>query len=152
MPHKKDKKKSGSFSADDLILPLVPLKLAMKKILKDRGITPPDNLKELAHVFYDKVVKAHKSTFEPIDHIEPVMTLTAIVTAIIKFIKDLKKKKESGQKLDKSEQKILDTTEKLVSEGEETVKGFIKDEATFELGKIAPLLILAFVAILLLKK
>lgn len=117
-----------------------PFRGAMLKGLEAagvRGYTKNTPLPDLAKAFIKFVVKRERpdlvppeleDTFER-DTIEPV-TISAIVTAIIAFIKGLKKKKEDGQPLTKSQKAIVDVAETV----EDRAYEIADEEVSFQLG------------------
>lgn len=124
--------------------PLLPFRAAMKLILRSKGVKPKDKIDELSQQFYKIVIK--KENYSEIEHIEPTI-ISAIVTAVLAYFKNLKKKKEEGKELTESEKKALDVAEKSV----DTVVRNIKEEAKAEIREksFTPLLITAAVSVVL---
>lgn len=141
---------------------LGPLMPVMGKALRSKGVnTKGMGLAEMSKQFYNKIVKPQSGdTYEVIewdtdvDYIDPV-TITALVSAVIGFIKRLKKKKQEGAKL-------TPTQEKIVSGSDAVIDG-IKYEAEvqsaesigrtlFMDNKIIVIVVLAVVALMIFKK
>lgn len=160
------KKKSGSgagrvIGQNVAILPaLIPVKIftpAMKKALKDKGITPPKAPIDLIRSFYENIVKpsmpkAKKGSFESYydDSIDPITgaAISGVVKAILDYFKRLKEKKKQAENeiakgqaptepLTPAEEKLLKGAEQAVATGTEIAK----EEAQFTIGKYVPWLI-----------
>jgi len=109
--------------------PLLPFKLAMKKILKSKGVdTSGDTINEIVQKFYHVVIQK-KGNFEvhSYEHLSPSVVST-IIKAVINFFKSLKARKESGAPLSRAEEKALDYAEKATSEAVQEVKREAKVE------------------------
>ena len=147
------------------ILPaLIPVKIftpAMKKALKDKGITPPKAPIDLVRSFYDNIVKPSmpkkKGNLESLDPIS-ASAITGIVKAILDYFKRLKEKKKKAEDevakgqaptepLTPAEEKILKGAETAVATGVEVAK----EEAQFQIGKYVPYLIAGVGGFFLLK-
>jgi hypothetical protein len=113
--------------------PLVVLKPVMKSALQKKGIKyKSDSVEDLAEAFHTAIVKKqpYKANYSyEVNNLDPFL-VTTIVTAIIDFIKNLKKKKEDGIALTNEEQIILNEAEKVAA----TVTDYAKDEAKFQVG------------------
>jgi hypothetical protein len=128
---------------------LVPLAIfipVMKKALKDKKITPKKAPIDLVKQFYEEIVTKSKENLE-IDHmaVAAAVSIETIVQAILKYFKKLKEKKDKANAEiaagKKPSNPLTPTEEKIVEGGEAAVnsaKGYAKDEATFQLGKVAP--------------
>ena len=117
-----------------VLAPLQPLKpvmiLALKKKGKTHSVKTP--LSIIARDFYNTYV-APKSGFEEIPEMDNAVGAvgSAVVGAIIDYIKNLKKKKEEGKPLSKTEGQIVTGTEKV----EAKIATKAKEEAAAEVGR-----------------
>jgi hypothetical protein len=124
-----------------VLLPLQPLRGVMIKGLKKEGVNASKTtpIIDLANLFYKHVVRKNNSSFEEIDlnNLSDydgdnfVVSISAIVSGIIAFIKGVKKKKASGTPLTKAEEIIVEGTEAVEAKIEESAK----DEAASEIGE-----------------
>jgi hypothetical protein len=141
---------------------LGPLMPVMAAALRKKGVaTKKMGLAEMTKQFYNKIVKPQSGNtyetldFDPeVDYIDPV-TVTALVSAVIGFIKRLKKKKQEGAKLTPTQEKIVEGSDKVIEEikYESEVQGAEKmGRAIFMDNKVLILVAVAVVALLLLKK
>lgn len=118
---------------------LLPFKIAMQNILKQKNVTPKKDMSDLAQQFYNIVIQK-KSTFDIYqpEHIAPAIA-AGIVSAIVKFFTQLKKKKEQAEAekeagkepsepLTQTEEKALNLAEASVSEVVEQAKETAKEE------------------------
>jgi len=122
-------KKIAKKAASVPFAPLLPFKLAMKKILKAKGVdTRGDSINEIVQKFYNVIIQK-KGNYEvyAYEHIAPA-AIGAIIQAVISFFKGLKKKKESGAPMSKAEEKALDYAEAATSEAVQEVKREAKME------------------------
>ena len=134
--------------------PLIPFKIAMRAILKSKGVETSDDITEISQKFYNVVIRK-KANYEiyNYEHLSPAV-VSAIIAAVIDYFKSLKKKKERGEKLTEAEEKALKVAEEatatVVAEVEEQAKSQIMSKT------YVPIIIIALVAIvlvfLLLKK
>lgn len=110
----KIKQLGGKAAGAALFAPLLPFKLAMKQILKAKGIEPKSNIGDLAQQFKSVIIDK-KGTYElePYEHLAPSI-VAAIISGILGFFKDLKRRKEAGEPLSDAEHKALDSAEKAV--------------------------------------
>lgn len=112
-----------------VLLPLQPLRPVMIKGLKKEGIKADNKtqLVDLANLFYKHVVRKQDKSFEEIDlnnlddHAVGA-ALSAVVTGIISFIKNIKKKKAEGKALTKMEEVIASGTEEVETQIETGAK------------------------------
>jgi hypothetical protein len=132
------RKKLKGLASRALLAPLVPLKGVMVRALKNKGIAMSKKtpINTLAKEFYNKVVVKHSGgNFEEVhfdedlDHVAGA-TLSAIASAIVTFIKGLKKKKEEGEPLSKTENIVVSGTEAV----EQKIQEKAKEEAAKEVG------------------
>ena len=93
--------------------PLAPFRKPMQKALRRAGVAnPPRKLRDLAPMFFKKIVK--RNSYEVSDNVEPV-TVTAIISAIIAFFKNMKNRKEQGQPLPPIGEIVADGAQKVTS-------------------------------------
>lgn len=111
------------------LLPLLPLLPMMKKTLKQKGVRTGNTPLEITNAFYTNVVKKTDHLNPDIDLLEIdskdhlAVAIGAVVSAIIAFVKGIKKKKASGETLSKIEQTIAtgtDIAEKVLNEKAQT--------------------------------
>lgn len=158
-----------------LLAPLLPFKGAMKKALKKKGISPPNDLPALASKFYQVVIQK-KSNFEycyeledDLNHVDPVVT-PMIITAIVGFIKQILGAKLEGKKLTAEEQEIAEqvetdtrnlVTEQTTQDGTTAPDGNAPTSGGggggifaggFDIGKFLPIILIAVVGLVVLKK
>ncbi len=122
-------KKIGSVAGSAVLLPLLPLKPLIKKILKQKKLSTAGSLKDLVNRFYNGVVKKHPAgknydniDLDNYDDENSVDAIGLVVGAIIDFIKQIKKKKESGAKMTKEEETIIAGTDKVTKKLSEKAK------------------------------
>lgn len=89
------------------VAPLIPYFPLMKAIMKKRGVTIPRDPDELVKSFYQNIIKKGIKN----DSIEPV-TITLIVTAVISFFTQMKKKRDE-EKASEEEKKIADKADEV---------------------------------------
>lgn len=148
---------------------LAPISPVLKAGLRARGLSTSGTLQEVAIRFYNEVVRKNSydefNTFgsfydnveqaqEPevkINNIEPA-TISIIVTAIVSFVKKLKAKKEQGEPLTKTQQKIVDTSDTLNKEIEEVAKDEIEMRITDGIKKYWWVAVVGIVAFMYTKK
>ena len=115
---------------EDRYAKLKPLVPVLKGALKDKGIYPPDGLSELAQLFYNVFIAQEGTDMQPMnfDTIDPAWKShldSSIVDAIVAYANDLANRKQSGEVLGKTADKIATTTievkEKLAEKAEEQV-------------------------------
>ncbi len=141
---------------------LLPLRPVLRKAVERKGVsTKKMKIDELAKQFYNLVVvKESKGTYELVDYdpdtdnIDPI-TITAVVSAIVGFVKSLKRQKDEGKELTPAQESIADGVEKvqdkLIYEAKvEGAEGIGK--TLFMDGKIWLILGAAVVVLILLKK
>lgn len=136
-------------AADVPFAPLLPFKLAMKKILKGKGVsTDGDTIVEVVQKFYN-VILQKKANYEiqSYEHIAPA-AVSAIIAAVIDYFKSLKRKKESGEKLTETEEKALNTAEEATAAAISEVKEQAKTEVMSK--TYLPIIGIALAAIVLL--
>jgi len=142
-------KKIVKKAADLPFAPLLPFKLAMKKILKEKGVdTQGDTIVEVAQKFYNVVI-LKKSNYEihAYEHLAPA-AISAIIAAVIDFFKTLKKKKDNGENLSPAEEKALKTAEEATAAAVSEVKEQAKVEVMSK--SYLPIIGIALAAIVLL--
>lgn len=99
-------------------LPLVVFKPMMVAILKKKGesVDMSSSMSRIAPLFYDRVIlKKNKISYESYESLDPV-SITALVSAILSFIKGLETSKESGKSLNAEEQEILDMSKNIAND------------------------------------
>ena len=127
--------------------PLLPFKVAMRAVLRSKGVETSDDITEISQKFYNVVIQK-KANYEiqSFEHLAPSV-VSAIIAAVIDFFKGLKKKKERGEKLTEAEEKALklaeEATAEVVSEVKEQAKSQIMSKT------YVPIIIIALVAIIL---
>lgn len=107
---------------------LMPLKVGMVHMLKAKGFTDiPKSLPKIALMFYNVIIKKGSSTntYE-LNTIDPV-TLTAIITAILTFFKQVKEKRDRGETIPAWQDDAIDKVEREVERIRE-------QETTFAIG------------------
>jgi len=87
-------KKVGAVAADAALIPIFPLILTMKKMLKDKGVQYPNDNTGVVKAFHQTFVKPRKS-FDA-QRANLVDDIVSIVKDIIGFFADAKKKKDAG--------------------------------------------------------
>lgn len=141
---------------------LGPLMPVMGKALRSKGVnTKGMGLAEMSKQFYNKIVVKQSGDmyeeliYDPdVDYIDPV-TITALVSAVIGFIKRLKKKKEEGATLTPTQEKIVSGSDAVMEniKYEAEVQGAESIGRTlFMDNKIIVIVVIAAVAFFLLKK
>lgn len=88
-------KKVGAVAADAALIPIFPLLLAMKKMLKDKGIQHPSDNTGTVKAFHQTFIKPRKSFDAQRSNL--IDDVFSIVKDIIKFFADSKKKKDAGK-------------------------------------------------------
>ena len=132
------KKEIGTIAGAAALLPLLPLKPMMIKILNKKGVKRGNTLKDVANAFYNNVIKPHPiakaNTFDYPEHDLDNYTenniidvAIDIVEQIISFIKSLKAKAAKGGLLTDIEKDIVggsdDALAKIDKKKGEGVKG-----------------------------
>ena len=127
--------------------PLIPFKIAMRAILKSKGVETSDDITEISQKFYNVIIQK-KANYEiqSYEHLSPSV-ISAIIAAVIDYFKSLKKKRERGEKLTEAEEKAL----KLAEEATAEVVSEVKEEAKSQIMSktYVPIIIIALVAIVL---
>lgn len=93
-------KKVGAVAGDAALIPIFPLILTMKKMLKDKGVKHPSDNTGTVKAFHQTFVKPKKSFDAQRSNL--IEDITSIVKDIITFFKEAKKRKDAG-KADKEE-------------------------------------------------
>jgi len=93
-------KKVGAVAGDAALIPIFPLILTMKKMLKDKGVKHPSDNTGTVKAFHQTFVKPRKSFDAQRSNL--IEDITSIVKDIITFFKEAKKRKDAG-KADKEE-------------------------------------------------
>ena len=144
---KKDLKKIGKgIKSVEQFVVLEPFKNMMKKQLDARKIAHTSKLSDIASKFFKEIVKG-KNHFEMQNLGEDIAV--GIVQEIIDWIKGVKKKKDSGQKLSPAEEAVLNDANTVATQ----TKGFIKGQTENKVGSFVTdnwVLIAAVVLLLLL--
>lgn len=142
-------KKVGSIIADKAqdvpFQPLLPLKPVMMAALKLKGLSTSGSIREVALRFYDNIVKRNNfdegslddrypTISEPVyqnytdpDNFDPA-TVTAIVSAIIGYVKKVKEKKAAGEKLTKTQEAVNRVTDEVEQRYDEAKTEAVRDE------------------------
>ncbi|MFA5297627.1 MAG: hypothetical protein WC389_05400 [Lutibacter sp.] len=134
---KKAGKVVGKGAVLSALLPILPLVPMMRKSLEKKGVkTKKGQPLETLNLFYKNVVQGKQGNWEAIDLLETpednlAPVIGVVVSAVISFIKALKKKKADGKTLTKTEQVIVDGTE----EAEKQIIEKAKEEAAGGVGK-----------------
>lgn len=105
-------KKVGAVAGDAALIPIFPLLLAMKKMLKDKGIKHPSDNTGTVKAFHQTFIKPRKSFDAQRSNL--IDDVFSIVKDIIKFFGDAKKKKDAG-KADKEELKAVELANKIAT-------------------------------------
>lgn len=144
---------------------LAPFKGAMKKALKSKGVPYKDSMKDIATKFVDHVIKKNPAyehslasfqsyealqnvrevedlgnladNYEKVDNLAP-MAVAAIITAVISFFDNLKKKKESGVPMSETEETMYKMSQEAAKNADELIRqeqqkavgGFVLDNKT----------------------
>lgn len=117
-------------AANDKYAKLRPLVNVLKSALKDKGVYPPDSLPELVEVFYNTfIAQAQTETpplnFEGMDAITKSHLDESLVDAIVTYANGLAQRKQAGETLSKTQDKIanatLDVKDKLAEKAEKQV-------------------------------
>lgn len=145
---------------------LIPVAPQMRAALRLNGITPPKDLEKLGRTFYDNIVKvntlesqvandrhgfAHFAETNHVNHIAPI-AIEAIISAILSLISGIKKKKEQGMELNKTEKVIDNVSESAETMAEEAAANEVEETIGETIVKYLPWIVGAIVAIILLKK
>lgn len=128
----------GSVASKAVWVPLLPVKAAMVKMLKNKGVSvsKKDNMPKIANLFYNNIVK--KDSFEhehfdydlsQVDHVAPV-AVGVIISAVLDYFKKSKEKKDQGGELSKTEE----IAAKAAEQAQKKVKEEVEDEAKFKVG------------------
>jgi hypothetical protein len=129
-----------------VLLPLQPLKPMMVKALKKQGVSASlkTPLIDVANLFYKNVVRKNNSSFEDIDlnnldlqddHVIGA-AIGAVVSGIIAFVKGIKKKKASGEKLNLGEE-LIETETAVIEAQIASKEGEPVTDENGELGSIS---------------
>lgn len=132
-------KKIGKTAIQPALLPLIPLKPVMKKALEKKGKKAPQKMLDLVNAFYNEIVKqSNYDYYENIDLLDipegtdyAAVAISTVVSAVLGFIKSLKKKKAEGGALTPLEDTILKGTEQT----EEKIREEAKSEAAQTVGE-----------------
>lgn len=160
MAKKKGKKKKGIFkkiikglvigASLPFLAPLLLLKPAMIKALKTKGHTPAKNFKDLVVQFHSVIIKKEPKKFDFVD--TAVSLVKKIVPFVITYFKELKNKKDKGEKLTENEEKTLSAVGEVadkISEGAQDVKEEKIGEGVM---KYLPLIAIAGILFFVLRK
>lgn len=140
----------------------------MRTILKTRGIAAPSNLEDLAKTFYMEVVK--KNSFDEqyyfqrdnaafidyeqhnnADNFAPP-AISAIISAIVSYIKNLRARKEAGVPLTPTQEKVVQLSHEADKKAEEIKDDEVKREVGSFFTDYWWVLLLAVVGFVYLKK
>ncbi len=114
---------------------LIPFKALMQKTLRAKGINPSNNLTDLAKQFFQYIVRRNSydevkyltngtgmaidTEFENLhgidvtrDSVDPV-TMTAIISAVVKYVKGVIDKKKKGDPMTPTQKKVADLGEEI---------------------------------------
>jgi len=119
------KKEIGTVAGAAALLPLLPLKPMMKKLLNKKGIKYSNKLKDISNKFYNEVIKKHPSAYDDFEYPQHdldnytenniIDVAIEIVEEIIKFIKGIKDKASKGTLLTDIEKDVLDGSNDAVN-------------------------------------
>jgi len=108
------------------LLPLLPLKPVIIKLLKARGVnTSGMDMIALAQSFYTTIVKGGKSyegyempDINVYEHTRDnwIMAVIPLVTAIVKWVAGMKKKKAAGEELTPTEEVVVTAADTIIEE------------------------------------
>ena len=101
--------------------PAIPFKNAMRRAIEKRGKKAPKKMSDLIRSFYDNVVKKSNFEGEDLEHVDPV-TIGAIVGAVVRFFKNMRDKKKSGEKLNDEQNDFADTVEEVAKTAQEIIE------------------------------
>lgn len=125
-------------ASSTILLPVLPLMPMMKRTLKKKGVSVGKNPLDIVNAFYKNVVKKSKDggNYEDIDLLDVdednlAPAIAAVVSGVIAFIKGIKKKKQSGEKLTVVENVIASGTE----EAETQLKAKAQEETAQVVGQ-----------------
>lgn len=128
----------GTAAERAALAPLVPLKPVMVKMLTNKGIrvSTRDPILKIAELFYNNIVrKSNKFLGEvDFDNLEDHaigIAINAVVTAIVDFIKQSKRKRDEGKELTKTEQVLVTGVDLVQAKIEEKAR----EEAAQEVGQ-----------------
>lgn len=146
---------------------LLPLKPQMRAALKFKGITPPDEIGELAQSFYNNVVKrssfdsavdndrdgfAHFAEVERSNFVLSAAAISTVVAGIVEFISSIKKKKEEGKALSKTETVINDVSTTAENAINDKVENDVNQEIGATIIKYLPWVVGVIVLLFVAKK
>lgn len=144
-------KKTGGFIVDTtLFLPMLPFKNAMKSALKDNGFAAPNDNSELLASFAKNILgkKFYDDDYDK-NELAPVL-IPSLIQATISFFKMIKAKKDNGEKLSKTEAKLVEIADKGVEEFkgaaiekvDNSIGSFIRKHGIKIVGGIAVIIVL----------
>jgi|WetSurMetagenome_2_1015567.scaffolds.fasta_scaffold02016_9 hypothetical protein len=141
-------------TATTMLAPLLPLMPLMTKELKKKKVSFKKTPLGIAEAFYKNVVQKHSKAngFDSYDNIEGLDSLmqyglsnfednivegivSGLVKGIIEFIKNAKKKKESGQTVSKTEEAVIEATDKVIEKATDEIKTGVKEKAAQTVGE-----------------
>lgn len=132
--------------------PLLPFAVAMRIILTGKGKTPETKFERLCQQFYSVVIEK-KENYEltNTEHLAPAI-VTAIISGVLGYFSELKKRKKDGVTLSKGEEQALNIAEKTTDEVMNVGKDIAYKETAEKGFPIAVMLIVGLVVFMILKK
>jgi hypothetical protein len=129
--------------------PLLPFKLAMKQVLKEKGVNADEmKMNELVQTFHSVIIeKKGNYEIQNYEHLGDDV-IASVISGIIAYFKNLKKRKEAGEKLTPAEEKALKTAEDTTGQAIEDIKEEGKQELMSK--SYIPIIIIAVIAVILL--
>jgi hypothetical protein len=119
--------RAGEFKRYEILL---PLKSTMQEMLVSKGIAAPDDIADLTRLFYNTFVAVKNTEVPPLNFDEiPAENLyhidESITGAVVTYLNDLANRKQSGEVLNKTQDKIatkvLQVKQRLATEAQKTV-------------------------------
>lgn len=108
---------------------LMPLKAAMRVAVRERGLSPQNNISGLTGQFYDSIVSGTKdaSAYNRAD--SESLAKDVIIDAVLTYFIKAKQKSDSGSDLSKSEQVAAKGMEIFERNVNDAIDGKVRDEA-----------------------
>lgn len=133
---------------------LLPFKFAMIGALKSKGVnvSKKTDLTELSTKFYNVIVRKGKANYEVENFAVSASMLAGVVSGIISFFKNLKKRKEAGEELSKSEEIALTKAEEVSRQVDLTTRDFTEEAIGETVMKFLPMALIGGVLLYLIIK
>jgi len=146
--------------ASPILAPLLILKPVMRNALEEKGMSNhdiPDQLEPLARLFYDVIIKKNPPPAKgEKQNLENLIgeAIGAIVDTIVGFFKKLKDKKDSGEKLSSSEEKMLNAADAVGQQARDAMENSVASDVGKSLldNKMLILVAVAVVVFIVIKK